>query len=93
MKIGFGHTSASVVASIAAVFVPAIAVARPALQTVELNSGWRMQFANKTPQDGAQIASANAEGNSGGVTIEPNRDAESDLQPATGFAVAKTGLR
>ena len=34
-----------------------------------------------------------AEGKSGGVTIEPNRDAQPDLQPATGFEVAKTGLR
>lgn len=33
------------------------------------------------------------ESKSGGVTIQPNRDAEPDLQPATGFEVAKTGLR
>ncbi len=30
---------------------------------------------------------------SGGVTIEPDRDAEPELQPATGFAVQTTGLR
>ena len=34
-----------------------------------------------------------AEGKSGGVSIEPNRDAEPDLQPATGFAVQTAGLR
>ena len=59
MKIGFGHAPAFVVASIAAVLAPAVVAARSAPQTVELNSGWRMQFADKTPQDGAQIASAN----------------------------------
>ena len=59
MKIGFGHAPASVVASIAAIFAPAVAAAHPASQTVELNSGWQMQFANKAPEDGAQIASTN----------------------------------
>ena len=34
-----------------------------------------------------------AEGKSGGVSIEPNRDAQPDLQPATGFEVLKTGIR
>jgi hypothetical protein len=29
----------------------------------------------------------------GSVSVEPNRDAEPDLQPATGFAVQPTGLR
>jgi hypothetical protein len=33
------------------------------------------------------------EENSGGVAIEPNRDAQPDLQSATGFEVLKTGLR
>lgn len=34
-----------------------------------------------------------AEGKFGSVTVEPNRDADPSLQPATGFEVAKTGLR
>ena len=57
MKIGFGTALISVVASTIALFVPAVAAARSA-QTVELDSGWRMQFANKAPQDGAQISTA-----------------------------------
>ncbi|MGH9589310.1 MAG: glycosyl hydrolase 2 galactose-binding domain-containing protein [Terracidiphilus sp.] len=58
MKIGFGSALASVVASMVVLLVPAFAAARSE-QTMELDSGWQMQFADKTPQDGAQIASAN----------------------------------
>jgi hypothetical protein len=46
-------------ASIAVIFLPASAAARSAPRTVELDSGWQMQFAKKVTQGGAEIASAN----------------------------------
>ncbi|HEX8711759.1 MAG TPA: glycoside hydrolase family 2 TIM barrel-domain containing protein [Terracidiphilus sp.] len=63
MRIRLGHAFASVLASTASIFAPMFAAARQAPQPVTLGSGWQMQFANKVPHSGAEIASASFDTN------------------------------